>query len=212
MAKPSDATPTQPNQHPAPPSATGTATTGHSTPSSDPAAAAKIAQKAAEDELKSLLEQKQRIERNMMEIEYRIFNLEGSYLEDTVAGGNILRGFDGYLAGRPDKKQRTTRGPIDPADRIFSNSSTTYKESITLVQQLKDAGGDLRFPPPVANWKQSGSAPSASGSGSAGRSSKKASHGVPGTPAGIAGAAGAGAAASATKKRKRARANEEEDE
>lgn len=60
-------------------------------------------------------------------LEVQIYNFEGSYLAETAQhnGGNIIQGFEGYL-----KNQATTRRRPEPgdADRIFSNSSATYRE------------------------------------------------------------------------------------
>jgi chromatin modification-related protein EAF6 len=55
-------------------------------------------------------------------IEASIYALEGAYLEDTQQYGNIIRGFDGYIASRTERK----RYRFTDADRLFSTSSVTY--------------------------------------------------------------------------------------
>jgi chromatin modification-related protein EAF6 len=45
-------------------------------------------------------------------------------LEDTQQNGNIIRGFDGYLSGRQDRK----KPKFTELDRLFSLSSYTYQK------------------------------------------------------------------------------------
>ena len=77
---------------------------------------------AAERELTSLIAKKRVLDKTLANIEANIYALEGAYLEETAVHGNIIKGFEGYLAARPDRK----RNRITDADRIFSQSSVTF--------------------------------------------------------------------------------------
>lgn len=75
---------------------------------------------------KELLEKRQRIEEELIKLEQQIHKLEMSYLEETWAFGNVLKGFDGYLSNRsrPSSSQfKKTR--FKETDRLFSYSSYT---------------------------------------------------------------------------------------
>ncbi len=60
-------------------------------------------------------------------IEVQIYNTESQYLLETAAhsGGNIVQGFDGYLKNPPGGRRKYE---IGDADRLFSNSSASYKK------------------------------------------------------------------------------------
>ncbi|KAJ1962123.1 chromatin modification- protein eaf6 [Dispira parvispora] len=95
--------------------------------------------KEAETELQDLLVRKRQVDRNLATLEASIYAYEGSYLEDTHFG-NIMRGFEGYLASRGDRK----RHKFTESDRIFSNSSSTYQKALEakLREEQYAAGGD----------------------------------------------------------------------
>mmetsp|Transcript_54400 Transcript_54400/g.127185 ORF Transcript_54400/g.127185 Transcript_54400/m.127185 type:complete len:141 (-) Transcript_54400:50-472(-) len=75
--------------------------------------------------LQALVAQKAVLEKELTEIEKDIFDLEGAYLEDTQAWGNILKGWDGYFQSLAQQRsgQRTVK--VKNSDRIFSRSSVT---------------------------------------------------------------------------------------
>ncbi|KAK5801985.1 histone acetyltransferase subunit NuA4-domain-containing protein, partial [Linnemannia elongata] len=79
----------------------------------------------AKNELNELMTRKKLVDRNLAGLENSIYAFEGSYLEDTQHGGNIIRGFDGYINTKADK----SRVKYSESDRLFSMSSTTFTKA-----------------------------------------------------------------------------------
>ncbi|ORZ09359.1 histone acetyltransferase subunit NuA4-domain-containing protein, partial [Lobosporangium transversale] len=79
----------------------------------------------AKNELTELMARKKLVDRNLAGLENNIYAFEGSYLEDTQNGGNIIRGFDGYINPKADKG----RVKYSESDRLFSMSSTTFAKA-----------------------------------------------------------------------------------
>ncbi|KAG5513530.1 hypothetical protein PMAC_000962 [Pneumocystis sp. 'macacae'] len=73
-------------------------------------------------ELRELISKKNSVDKTLAALEEKIYKLEGAYLEDTAQGGNIIRGFDGFLKGSSYKK----RTDYTDNDRLFSFSSGTF--------------------------------------------------------------------------------------
>lgn len=93
--------------------------------------------------LKSGIAKKRQIDRAMTDLESQIFLFEGSYLASTtVSGGNIVKGFDGYLKTNSGNSAASTKTAQQAAlataqdvpveDRLFSLSSATYTRSLQL--------------------------------------------------------------------------------
>ncbi|GBC02311.1 hypothetical protein RclHR1_04560010 [Rhizophagus clarus] len=80
-----------------------------------------------EAELKDLLVRKKQVDKSLKTIENNIWNFEGSYLEETHSGGNLIRGFDSYLRPSTEKKKRAE---ITPEERLFSRSSVTSEKAV----------------------------------------------------------------------------------
>lgn len=53
------------------------------------------------DEVRAIQAQRVALDERLVALEKQIFALEGTYLEETANGGNILRGWDGYLSAVP---------------------------------------------------------------------------------------------------------------
>ncbi|KAG0371741.1 Chromatin modification- protein meaf6 [Mortierella sp. AD032] len=83
----------------------------------------------AKNELNELMTRKKLVDRNLAGLENSIYAFEGSYLEDTQHGGNIIRGFDGYINTKADK----SRVKYSESDRLFSMSSTTFTKASTFT-------------------------------------------------------------------------------
>ncbi|RHZ90217.1 hypothetical protein Glove_2g36 [Diversispora epigaea] len=96
------------------------------TPTSLPQAAARQKLEEAEIELRDLLSRKKQVDKSLKAIEKQIWQFEGSYLEETHSGGNLIRGFDNYLRATNDKKKKSE---INYEDRLFSKSSATSEKA-----------------------------------------------------------------------------------
>ncbi|KAG0214131.1 Chromatin modification- protein meaf6 [Mortierella sp. GBA30] len=84
----------------------------------------------AKNELNELMARKKLVDRNLAGLENSIYAFEGSYLEDTQHGGNIIRGFDGYINTKADK----SRVKYSESDRLFSMSSTTFTKALQIKE------------------------------------------------------------------------------
>ncbi|ORY81961.1 histone acetyltransferase subunit NuA4-domain-containing protein, partial [Protomyces lactucae-debilis] len=76
-------------------------------------------------ELKALITRKKQVDRDLAALESQIYKQETAYLEETQQGGNLVRGFDGYLKGIGNTRKST----FNEADRLFSLSSVSFSEA-----------------------------------------------------------------------------------
>ncbi|RIA95043.1 histone acetyltransferase subunit NuA4-domain-containing protein [Glomus cerebriforme] len=92
-----------------------------------------------EAELKELLVRKKQVDKSLKTIENNIWNFEGSYLEETHSGGNLIRGFDSYLRPSTEKKKRIE---ITPEERLFSRSSVTSEKAVSINDESSSSSDD----------------------------------------------------------------------
>jgi hypothetical protein len=88
--------------------------------------------KKRREELKELIESQQQLKDLLRDVEQKIYELEGIYLEETPMG-NILKGWE--IDGKPLSNRPRT---VDEKERLISNSSyRVYMEGKLSLEEQK---------------------------------------------------------------------------
>lgn len=74
-------------------------------------------------------------------LETQIFQAEGQYIAETAGtGGNIIHGFENYLKSASTNRKRVE---VNDTDRVFSQSSTTYRKSLDMAEDSSSLEDNL---------------------------------------------------------------------
>jgi len=84
----------------------------------------------ARQELKDLIRERMKLDRQLAAIEDDIHKRETMYLEETPHG-NIITGFDAYTKGTGAAAGAgRRRGGVNDSNRVFSKSSVTFNQNM----------------------------------------------------------------------------------
>ncbi|KAI3841658.1 hypothetical protein MKW92_040730 [Papaver armeniacum] len=75
--------------------------------------------------LTSLMSKREKLQEELRSIEKQVYELETSYLQDSSQGGNVLKGFEGFLSSTKSTTNLKRSRKFQPEDRLFSLSSVT---------------------------------------------------------------------------------------
>ncbi|KAL8877416.1 MAG: hypothetical protein Q9198_004567 [Flavoplaca austrocitrina] len=110
-------------------------------------------------DLRETLHKKQALDKSIATLEDQIYRIEASYLEETSAAGNIIKGFDNYIkgstlsgsvsagagaggaggggAGGGGGGTSTRRKGVTEQDRVFSRSSCSYMRELSPTSSIQ---------------------------------------------------------------------------
>mmetsp|Transcript_15472 Transcript_15472/g.52855 ORF Transcript_15472/g.52855 Transcript_15472/m.52855 type:complete len:112 (+) Transcript_15472:155-490(+) len=88
--------------------------------------------------LQALQQRKDRLEEELRNVEKQVYDLETSYLNDSSQQGNVLRGFEGFLAAQKANALKRARN-FKVEDRLFSLSSKSSQATDELVAEQEAA-------------------------------------------------------------------------
>ena len=101
-------------------------------------------------ELLDLVQKKHELELNLISLEKQIYKFEESYLDETQAFGNVIKGWDNYLtsnlkSGSSSQKSDRKVKKWKDSDRLFSKSSVTYEYALRAPAGSTPQGKENRF-------------------------------------------------------------------
>jgi len=75
--------------------------------------------------LQLLMAKKEKLQEELRSVEKQVYDLETTYLHDSSHSGNVLKGFEGFLASGKGASNLKRPRKFQPEDRLFSLSSVT---------------------------------------------------------------------------------------
>ncbi|CAK9200281.1 unnamed protein product [Sphagnum troendelagicum] len=93
--------------------------------------------------LQLLMAKKEKLQEELRSVEKQVYDLETTYLHDSSQSGNVLKGFDGFLASGKGASNLKRPRKFQPEDRLFSLSSVT-SPAVSVVAVMMDGMGPGR--------------------------------------------------------------------
>ncbi|CAK9866882.1 unnamed protein product [Sphagnum jensenii] len=93
--------------------------------------------------LQLLMAKKEKLQEELRSVEKQVYDLETTYLHDSSHSGNVLKGFDGFLASGKGASNLKRPRKFQPEDRLFSLSSVT-SPAVSVVAVMMDGMGPGR--------------------------------------------------------------------
>ncbi|XVF32399.1 hypothetical protein REPUB_Repub17cG0078900 [Reevesia pubescens] len=92
--------------------------------------------------LASLLSRRAKLQEDLRNIEKQVYDMETSYLQDPNQCGNVLKGFEGFLASSKNTALLKRSRKFQPEDRLFSLSSVTSPAAEEIASGRDDGRSD----------------------------------------------------------------------